>query len=82
MSRRRKVERRREELVLIDLAEFVYEAKHDLEIVSIIVAHKLVKQDNCEDDTFYYGRRAVNMLQQTVEKPLKPRPFRAERGSN
>ena len=82
MSRRRKVERRGEERVLIDPAELVYEAKHDLEIVSIIVAHKLVKQDNCEDDMFYYSRRATYMLQQAIEKPLKPRPFRAERGSN
>ena len=71
MSRRRKVERRGEERVLIDLAEFVYEAKHDLEIVNIIVAHKLVKQDNCEDDTFYYGGMGMHMLQKSAVKPPK-----------
>ena len=53
--------------------EFVKEARYDLMVAEVLLRDERFKLDKCRDDedTFYFGRRALYMLQQAFEKAAK-----------
>jgi len=53
--------------------EFAVEASYDLLIAEVLLGHERFRLGRCRDggDAFYFGRRALYMLQQAVEKAAK-----------